>query len=136
MNTIGTSITASGDSRSSEWTCHGEPMKVLCTSNEHEEVANDLTVGGVYEVIGIEAGNYRILDDTGRPYLFEPEMFQVVDPSRPSHWVSEWDDGVEYAYAPELNEPGFFEDYFDHKPSARRAFHRYLNRHMRLTDAA
>lgn len=90
----------------------------------------------MYEVIGIEAGDYRILDDTGRPYLFSPELFQVVDAARPSHWVTEWDEGVEYSSAPELSEPGFWEDYFDHDPAARKVFHQYLNQHMRLTDAA
>lgn len=111
-------------------------MKVRCNNNLHEGITSDLTVGGVYEVIGIEAGSYRILDDTGRPYLFVPGMFHIVDASRPSHWISSWEDGVEYAYAPELNVPGFFEDYFAHNPEALKAFNRYLNSHMRLTDAA
>lgn len=111
-------------------------MKVRCKQFELDGVTHDLTVGGVYEVIGIEADQYRILDDTGRPYLFAPALFSVVDPARPSHWVTTQEDGAEYAYAPELGTPGFFEDYFDHKPETRRAFHRYLNQHMRLTDAA
>lgn len=111
-------------------------MKVRCHTNSHQGVTHDLSIGAVYEVIGIEAGSYRILDDGGMPSLFEPDLFSVVDPTRPGHWVCQWEDGVEYAYAPELNAPGFFEDYFEHKPEARSVFHRYLNRYMRLTDAA
>jgi hypothetical protein len=111
-------------------------MKVRSTTSDFEGVTHDLTVGGVYEVIGIEAGQYRILDDSGRPYLFAPQMFCVIDATRPTHWVTQSEDGVEYSYAPELSAPGFFEDYFDHNPDAKRVFHRYLNQHLRLTDAA
>ncbi len=111
-------------------------MKVRCIATEHEGVRHDLSVGDVYEVIGIEAGDYRLLNDAGDPLLFSPEIFEVVDPTRPAHWVCEPIDGVEYAYSPELGAPGFFEDYHDGDPQAVRTFNRYLNRHLHLTDAA
>jgi hypothetical protein len=38
-----------------------------------------LTLGKVYEVIGIEHGWYRILDDTDEDYLYPSEMFRLVD---------------------------------------------------------
>jgi hypothetical protein len=93
-------------------------------------------VGDAYEVIGIEAGYLRLLDDRGLPSLFSPELFETVDSSRPSHWVVSSEEGDEYAYAPELNQEGFFEDYFDRKPEAIRVFNRYINRHLRLSDVA
>ncbi|TVQ30396.1 MAG: hypothetical protein EA376_13100 [Phycisphaeraceae bacterium] len=100
------------------------------------DVVYDLTQGESYEVIAIEAGDYRILDDAGRPYLFPASLFKVIDPARPAHWASETLDGVEYASAPELAAPGFFEDCYAGDPDAVRIFNRYINRHLRLTDAA
>lgn len=35
-----------------------------------------LTNGKEYEVIGIENGWYRIVDDTGDDYLYSPETFE------------------------------------------------------------
>lgn len=111
-------------------------MKVRCIKNRSDGMIHALSPRAVYEVIGIEANMYRILNDQGEPCLYPPKLFRVVDARRPRHWVTSHEDGAEYAYARELNRPGFFEDYFDRKPSVRRAFHRYMNRHMRLTDAA
>lgn len=38
-----------------------------------------LTNGKVYEVIAVERGWYRIVDDTDEDYLFSPEEFEVVE---------------------------------------------------------
>ena len=38
-----------------------------------------LTNGKEYEVIGIENGWYRIVDDTDEDYLFEPESFEIIE---------------------------------------------------------
>ena len=38
----------------------------------------DLTSGKLYEVISIERGWYRILNDYGEDYLFPPEYFEIV----------------------------------------------------------
>lgn len=38
-----------------------------------------LTKGKIYDVIAIEGGLYRIVDDTGEDYLFYPEEFEVVE---------------------------------------------------------
>jgi hypothetical protein len=89
----------------------------------------DLTVGRVYPVIGIEADDYRILNDEGQPYLYAHELFAVVDDQEPADWETDYgEEGERYAYPPELNEPGFFEDYFDGKTEAIVTFHRYLQR--------
>jgi tRNA A22 N-methylase len=37
-----------------------------------------LTKGKVYEVIRVERGWYRIVDDTDDDYLYPPHLFQVV----------------------------------------------------------
>lgn len=37
-----------------------------------------LTKGKEYEVIGIESGWYRIVDDTEEDYLYSPESFEIV----------------------------------------------------------
>ncbi|MFM9957748.1 MAG: hypothetical protein ACKVZJ_06710 [Phycisphaerales bacterium] len=111
-------------------------MRVKCRTNSVNESRHALTLGGAYEVIGIEAGDLRIIDDAGSPVLFDPALFDMIDPARPMHWKSWTDDGVEYAYAPELAAPGFFEDYHQRQPDAVRTFHRYINRNLRLSDAA
>ena len=79
-----------------------------------------LTIGRTYEVLGIEADDYRILDDEdSQPYgndpvLFEPECFEIIDPEEPSFWECEYgDDGERYCYPKEWFHIGFFEDYHD-----------------------
>ena len=39
----------------------------------------DLTPGQLYVVIGIEGDELRILNDAGRPYLYPPGLFKVLD---------------------------------------------------------
>lgn len=38
-----------------------------------------LTKGKVYDVISVEEGCYRIVDDTDDDYLFMPEDFEIVE---------------------------------------------------------
>jgi hypothetical protein len=38
-----------------------------------------LTPGPPYVVIGIEADDFRILNDAGRPYLYAPGLFKILD---------------------------------------------------------
>ena len=37
-----------------------------------------LTHGEIYDVISIENGWYRVIDDTDEDYLYPPEAFEVV----------------------------------------------------------
>lgn len=95
-----------------------------------------LTSGRVYEVIGIEADDYRIQNDDGHPYLYSPALFTVVDAHEPIEWVVEIEeDGETYAYPPELNTPGFFEDYFDDNAGAILVFQRYLRKQKAMQYA-
>ena len=38
-----------------------------------------LTNGNIYDVISVESGWYRIVDDTGEDYLFAPDEFEVIE---------------------------------------------------------
>ncbi len=95
----------------------------------------DLTHGMAYVVIGIEADDFRILNDQGRPYLYPSRLFEIIDPYKPNDWVTErGEDGETYAYPPPLNGCGFFEDFFDAKPKAVATFWWTVN--QRLATAA
>jgi hypothetical protein len=43
----------------------------------------DLTIGQPYVVIGIETNEFRILNDAGRPFLYSPTLFTVIDDREP-----------------------------------------------------
>jgi hypothetical protein len=91
----------------------------------------DLTLGQQYVVIGIEADELRILNDAGRPFLYPPNLFSLVDPQEPVDWVTEFgDDGERYSYPPPLNKSGFFEDFFDQKSKAVATFWRVVNQRL------
>jgi hypothetical protein len=97
-------------------------MKIRLT--QQPTVGGDsLTTGREYDVLGIEADDYRILNDTEEPCLYEPEHFTIVDSSEPTFWICDrGEDGERYAYPREWNTPGFFEDYFDRVEAARKQF--------------
>jgi hypothetical protein len=95
----------------------------------------DLTPGQPYVVIGIEADDFRILNDAGRPFLYPPEIFSIVDKDEPDDWVTEFgEDRERYSYPPLLNKPGFFEDFFDEKRKAVVTFWRVVNQRLAGTD--
>jgi hypothetical protein len=86
-------------------------------------------------VIGIEADDFRVLNDVGRPYLYPSRLFAVIDWREPADWVTEFgDDGERYAYPPPLNKPGFFEDFFDDKPRAVSIFWRVVNHRLAASN--
>ncbi len=94
----------------------------------------DLTFGQPYVVIGIEADEFRILNDAGRPFLYPAGLFSLIDSHEPADWVIEiGEDGERYAYPPPLNSSGFFEDFFDQKAKAVATFWRVLNRRLAAT---
>lgn len=89
----------------------------------------DLTLGQNYVVIGIEADDFRILNDQGRPYLYPSRLFDIVDRHEPDDWITEFgDDDERYAYPPSLNSSGFFEDFFDDKKKAVVRFWQVVNK--------
>lgn len=91
----------------------------------------DLTFGQPYVVIGIEADHLRILNDAGRPFLYPPDLFSLLDSQEPVDWVTEFgDDGERYSYPQPLNKVGFFEDFFDEKTKAVAIFWRVVNQRL------
>ena len=97
-------------------------MKVKFKSHleDHE---HNMTIGEIYEVIGIEADNYRIVCNKSEPYLYEPTQFEIIDDTKPSFWVSEYgEDGELYAYPFAWFNNYFFEDYFDNVNGKVEAF--------------
>lgn len=37
-----------------------------------------LTNGKIYDVLAVEKGWYRIVDDSGEDYLYPPENFEII----------------------------------------------------------
>lgn len=35
--------------------------------------------GKIYDVLSIECGWYRIVDETGEDYLYRPECFEIIE---------------------------------------------------------
>jgi len=88
----------------------------------------DLTYRQCYVLIGIEADDFRLLNDQGRPYLYPHHLFEIVDERKPADWITEiGDEGEVYAYPQMLNRVGFFEDFFDGVESAVSTFWRVVN---------
>jgi hypothetical protein len=84
---------------------------------------HSLTLNNVYEVLGIEADDYRIIDEDNEPYLFPPDCFEIVDNSIPAFWKTEYgEDKERYSYPPRWFSVGFFEDYFDNVKEVRDQF--------------
>ena len=95
----------------------------------------DISQKQPYFVIGIEADDYRILNDYGKPYLYPAHLFEIIDPQESAIWITEYgEDGERYSYPPFMNEPGFFEDYFDGKYEVFSQFWQLINK--RLSEAA
>ena len=106
-------------------------MKVKLKEDYRQFVSGrcELSVDKPYVVLGVEADDYRIVDDRGDPVLFSPNLFNIVDLSAPEDWVSSiGDDGERYAYPAELNDVGFFERYFDREDMAVQTFRNYLEK--------
>lgn len=104
-------------------------MKVQVTNSLDKTAYPDLTIGNVYRVLGIEADDFRIINDDGLPYLYPLALFTIVDKNEPDDWIVEYGaDGERYAYPPKLNRVGFFEDFFDDDPQTILTFHQYLGK--------
>lgn len=105
------------------WTSPATPRTRWIT-REH----SGLTPGKHYEVLGIEADSYRVLDDRDDPILYDPSGFRVVDSVEPTFWTSKTgEDGERYAY-PGQWVGGFFEDYHDGVRRVRDEFWNDLSR--------
>lgn len=98
-------------------------------TGEFEESSPWATVGKTYVVLAIsmtpdQPVRFRLIgDDAGTPVLFDSRMFELVSDEIPSSWrVDLVADGfVEMAPSSWLRQ-GFWDDYFDVDPAARREF--------------
>ncbi|MCP4105366.1 MAG: hypothetical protein GY749_07505 [Desulfobacteraceae bacterium] len=89
----------------------------LCT------ILHKLTVGKEYEVLGIEADSYRLLDDQNDPVLFDPYSFEISDPTEPDFWNCEiGEDGERYCYPREWLKKNIIESFHDKTEAARQRF--------------
>lgn len=119
----------------------GNKMKIkLIKPKVIDGTVLSLTIGREYEVLGIAADYFRILNDpeskpySNDPVLFDQECFEVTDATEPSFWVcSVGEDGERYCYPPEWNSIGFFEDYHDGVEEVRKQFWEDLRRYYPLT---
>lgn len=99
----------------------------LNPANPASRGLGDLTEGNSYRVIGIEANDFRIMNDEGQPYLYPASLFRVIDPSEPREWRTRYGpDKERYSYPPRLGVPGFFEDVFDGNREAVAVLRKYL----------
>ena len=91
----------------------------------------DLSFDKEYRVIGIEADDYRLIGEDGKPVLFSHKCFDITDNTEPKDWLTEYgEDGERYSYPPVLNKVGFFEDYFNGDENVVNAFVEYLQKNM------
>jgi hypothetical protein len=108
----------------------GERFMIVRLKEENFDYP-DLTADQPYFVIGIEANDYRIWNDYGKPYLYPSDLFELIDSHEPSNWITEYgDDDERYSYPAALNEVGFFEYYFDGKEETLSKFWHVVNKHL------
>lgn len=50
-------------------------MKVKCVIKEK----GALIYGKIYDVLSIEMGLYRVIDESGEDYLYSPTAFEIVE---------------------------------------------------------
>ena len=106
-------------------------MKVRFCPEDPSNSTPWLTVGNLYDVIGIEADDFRIMNDVGEPCLYEAHLFSVEDAEEPEEWATSYgEEGERYSYPPQLGEPGFVEDWHDGDARAKRTLTQYLRAKM------
>jgi len=86
----------------------------------------DLTPKKHYYVFCVECGDFRILNDEDRPFLYPSEIFEIVDSTEPTDWETSYCEGMRYSGSKELLKPGFIEDYFDGDPGAKKVFEKFM----------
>lgn len=91
-----------------------------CPPDEPEGRRLDLAVGKEYRVIAIESSYYRLMGESGRPYLYPPSALEIVDNTWDDDWTEEAESDGDVSIGPAaLLAPGLFEDYFDGDRAAR-----------------
>jgi len=96
----------------------------LFDESEHRE----LSVGEVYEVVGLDSASFRVINDKDEPILYPKGLFDVIDPAIPADWITKTVDDVSYTDPPECAARGFYEDYFDGIQAAVQTFDAFKER--------
>jgi hypothetical protein len=95
---------------------------------------HNLCQNTVYEVIGIEANDFRIVDNENKPYLYRPLLFKIINKNEPDFWITEYgDEGERYSYPIKINKPGFFENLFNDDIRAKQTFENVLKSYYPVT---
>lgn len=109
-------------------------MKVKAKTIVHDRLFDEsehrgLSVGAVYDVVGLDSKNFRVIDDNDQPFLFRKTLFEIVDPCVPDDWITEtFGDDEYYVDPPECAEKGFYQDYFDGIEAAVEKFEAFRKR--------
>ncbi|MEV8395408.1 MULTISPECIES: hypothetical protein [unclassified Streptomyces] len=93
-----------------------------------------MSVGAEYPVLEVLADPARVMlriappanswEPIDIPGLWDAAMFEVVSDRIPACWVTRLDDGRLTLAPKEWQQPGFWEDYFDHLPDAMDEYDR------------
>lgn len=87
----------------------------------------DITEGNVYSVLGSEGDFYRIIGDSGKPYLYHKNRFKLVGFEKGQDWISEINSAVgEIWYPPGLT-PKVFEKFISYDFKAREEISVYAH---------
>ncbi|MFI4911010.1 MAG: hypothetical protein ACIAQZ_05030 [Sedimentisphaeraceae bacterium JB056] len=82
----------------------------------------------LHYVLGISDDSYRIINDMREPIIYPMRMFDIVDNTIPKNWKRRYGEDKElYTAPPILEQPGFYEDYFDDILKVRRQFWDYFD---------
>lgn len=107
-------------------------MKVRAKQEVHCHVLDEfdnknIKANETYDVIGIDAEYFRIVDEIGEPILYPKYLFEIIDSSIPESWIR-YEYGLDeyYINPPELSEPGFYEDLFDNDSMAIDIYNKFL----------
>src|SRR5262245_24239469 len=108
-------------------------MKVKAKTTVHDRLVDEsehhgLSAGTVYDVVGLDSDNFRVIDDNDQPFLFPKALFEIVDPAIPDDWVSKTVDDEYYVDPPECAGRGFYEAYFDGVEAAVKTFEAFRKR--------
>ncbi len=89
-----------------------------------------LVQGNDYQVIGILANDFQIVDESGEPSLYSKSYFIDFDVAVPQEWVfRHYSHDFYTCYPSEFSERAFFDRYHDRHQKKIDIFNQYVKRH-------
>jgi hypothetical protein len=107
-------------------------MDVKCINNQ--SMINsafrhpDITEGNLYSILGMEGDYYRILGDTGKPYLYHKNRFEVIACEKGMDWTREIDSVIGEICYPAAITVNIFEEFFLYDLKAKVIISSYVNK--------